>query len=45
MRLLALWLAGSVPLSVLVGRFIAAGRGPEPDYGDLLQALEEMWRR
>ena len=44
-RLLALWLAGSVPLSVFIGRFIAAGRGPEPDYGDYLRALEEMGRR
>jgi hypothetical protein len=44
MRLLALWFAGAVPLSVFVGRFIA-GRGPEPDYGDCLRALEEMWRR
>ena len=45
MRLLVLWLAGAVPLSVVVSRFIAAGRGPDPDYGDYLRALEEMGRR
>ena len=45
MRLLALWLAGAVPVGWFVGWFIAAGRGSEPDYGDYLRALEEMGRR
>ena len=45
MKLFTLWLAGALPLSVFIGRFIAGGRGSEPDYGDYLRALEEMGRR
>lgn len=45
MRLLALWFAGALPLSFLVGRRLAAAQRSNPDYGDLLRALEEMWRR